>query len=161
MATEDQDISETMVDYCFSELQYKAKVFEETGIVRVYYGDVVKSDVAIPVSLKEDLKRAVSPLEDVPPMEKDWHPWSNDRVLDLVHPSLFPLMYGRSRILPNALVSIEDCIEKCGDGEVIPIPPEEDTFLGHNGRSTKNPFSKRFQWLPCEVDISGDNDTVK
>ena len=151
-----------MVDYCMAELRYKAKIVEETGLVSLYYGDVVKSDTAIPASLKEDLKAAVLPLESVPQIEQDWHPWSDNQVLDLVHPSLFPLVYGRTRILSNSLVGLEDCIEKCGQGEVVPTPPEWDAFpREHEILWIQSPFSRKFQWLPCEVDISGDDDTVK
>lgn len=35
-------------------------------------------------------------LEDVHEGDKDWHPRSNGLVLDLVHPSLYPLVYGRT-----------------------------------------------------------------
>lgn len=155
-----------MVDYCIAELRYKAKGYESTGLVSVYYGDVVKSDTAIPTWLQDELKAAVSPLEDVPPRQRDWHPDSYDKVLDLVHPSLFPLVYGRSRILPDGLTSLEDCISRCGEGIVLPVPPLKDATLdsvsgGHYHRPTKNPFSRSFQWLPCEVDISGGDDSVR
>lgn len=48
--------------------------------------------------LCEALKTAIKPLEDVPEDAKDWHPRSNGLVLDLVHPSLYPLVYGRSMV---------------------------------------------------------------
>jgi hypothetical protein len=54
--------------------------------------DVVKSDSAIPPDLQAALKAAVDTLEDVPHGLKDWHPGSDDLVLDLGHPSLFPLV---------------------------------------------------------------------
>lgn len=61
--------------------------FGNTGAVSVYNGDVVKSDAVIPGSLRAALKKALKPLED------------NEKVLDIVYPSLSPLIYGRSRIL--------------------------------------------------------------
>ncbi|RDB21416.1 hypothetical protein Hypma_011642 [Hypsizygus marmoreus] len=155
------DITGKMVDWCIAELQYKAKSFGATGAVSVYNGDVVKSDTAVPNSLKEDLKRAAASLEGVPVWQQDWHPGSNEKVLDLVHPSLFPLIYGRSRILPTALVSLDDCIERCGEGEIVPIPPEKETYLVPDGWHFTRPFSSQFQWLPCDVDISGGNRAVR
>ncbi|TFK36202.1 hypothetical protein BDQ12DRAFT_725247 [Crucibulum laeve] len=119
---------------------------------------------------KEALKTAVAPLENVPEREKDWHPGSGERVLDLVHPSLFPLVYGRSRILKESVTSLDDCIERCGEGEVIPVPPRDrkakaekvdDDGFDANFKWLSNPYSRRFQWLPCEVDISGEEDSVK
>ena len=32
----------------------------------------------------------------MPEDQKDWHPGSNKQVLDLVHPSLYPLVYGKT-----------------------------------------------------------------
>lgn len=40
----------------------------------------------------------VSKLENVPDSQKDWHPGSDKQVLDLVHPSLYCLVYGVSQI---------------------------------------------------------------
>ncbi|KAF8062261.1 hypothetical protein FPV67DRAFT_1672738 [Lyophyllum atratum] len=132
------DITEKMVEWCMAELQEKAEVFKKTGAVSVYNGDVVKSDVAIPESLKIALKEGVASLENVPGHKADWHPGSGEKVLDLVHPSLFPLVYGRSRILPDSLVE-----------ETILLANE-----GHPGQTSAKPFSAQFQWLPCDVDIT-------
>ncbi|RDB28808.1 hypothetical protein Hypma_014802 [Hypsizygus marmoreus] len=163
LATEGLDITQKMVDWCIDELRYKAKMFESTGAVIVYNGDVVKSDSAIPTSIKHALKEAVAPLEQVPARQQDWHPGSNERVLDLVHPSLFPLVYGRSRILPDSLVGLEDCIKRSGEGETIPVPLETEielgSKLGYGHAPLTKPFSTQFQWLPCDVDIS-DKDSV-
>jgi hypothetical protein len=87
-------MTERMFKYCIDELRYKSKIFQETGAIAIYDGDVVKSDLAIPSSLKESLHIAAAPLEDVPELHCDWHPGSNETVLDLVHPSLFPVVYG-------------------------------------------------------------------
>ncbi|RDB26315.1 hypothetical protein Hypma_006638 [Hypsizygus marmoreus] len=84
LATEALDITQSMVDWCIDEVRYKAKLFEETGAVSVYNGDVVKSDTVIPSSLKEALRKAVAPLEQVPARQQDWHPGSDEKVLDLV-----------------------------------------------------------------------------
>ncbi|KIJ98223.1 hypothetical protein K443DRAFT_9336 [Laccaria amethystina LaAM-08-1] len=77
--------------------------------------DVVKSDSAIPPDLQAALKAAVDTLEDVPHGLKDWHPGSDDLVLDLGHPSLFPLVYGRSKVLKEGTTTLDDCIERCGE----------------------------------------------
>ncbi|KAF8061696.1 hypothetical protein FPV67DRAFT_1509958 [Lyophyllum atratum] len=162
------DITEKMVDWCIAELQYKATIFEKTGAVSVYNGDVVKSDTAIPELLKEALKAAIAPLENVPARDMDWHPGSDGKVLDLVHPSLFPLIYGRTRVLPDCLVGLDDCVKRSGEGVVIPIPPEDETVVPDkplydwsDPHISAPPFSRQFQWLPCDVDISGGEGHVK
>jgi hypothetical protein len=113
------DMSELMFDYCIDELRYKFKRLK--GCITVYDGDVVKSDTAIPSSLQVALRDAVAPLENIPVVYRDWHPGSNEIVLDLVHPSLFPVIYGRTRILRDNVVGLGDCVKKCGEGETLSI----------------------------------------
>ena len=55
-----------------------------------------KSDTLIPSSLREKLLAAVAPLENIPDSEKDWRPDSDGLVLDLVDPSLYPIIIGRT-----------------------------------------------------------------
>lgn len=123
---------------------------------------VVKSDVSVPSDLKEAIKKAVEPLENVPENEKDWHPGSDGKVLDLVHPSLFPLVYGRSRVLPQGTVNLRHTLEACGGGEVIPFPAEWDDPTDDSDEENDDPelWSSRFQWLPCDVEFP-DGNTAK
>ncbi|KIL61529.1 hypothetical protein M378DRAFT_53919, partial [Amanita muscaria Koide BX008] len=66
-----QGVTEAMANWCIDELRYSAKTFDEgTGIAKAYDADVVKSDTAVPHDLKEALKNAVRPLEDVPASAK-------------------------------------------------------------------------------------------
>jgi len=59
---------------------------------------VYQADGLIPQELRETLLKGVAVLENVDDAKKDWHPGSNNQVLDLVHPSLFPYIKGVSRI---------------------------------------------------------------
>lgn len=151
------DITESMFTWCIDEIRYKSKEFQENGVISVYDGDIVKSDVVIPSSLRHALKASVAPLEDLPEESCDWHPGSDGTVLDLVHPSLFPVVYGRTRILRNTLVGLDDCVDKCGEGETLGVPPAE--VLMHYSRlggPWSDPYSRKFQWLPCEVGFESD-----
>lgn len=76
----------------------------------------------VPASLIEQLKATVKPLEDVPEHQKDWHPGSNKKVPDLLHPSLFPMVYGTSRVLPYDKVPLHGCAEFSGSGEIYAVP---------------------------------------
>ncbi|KJA26105.1 hypothetical protein HYPSUDRAFT_36969 [Hypholoma sublateritium FD-334 SS-4] len=91
-----------MVDWCLDELRHKASLIPEGHLVPpviVYNGDVVKSDSALPADYKTSLQNAVMAFEKkIPERLKDWHPGSDEKVLDLVHPSLFSPVYGRTRI---------------------------------------------------------------
>lgn len=101
------------------------------------------SDNAVSRATKEKLKSSVSRLEDVPETKKDWHPGSDGKVLDLVHPSLCPLVYGKTRILPEGQVPIKDCHKYTGKGETVPKP-----------KSSTTEYSENFQWLPCEIKLN-------
>ncbi|KAF9469543.1 hypothetical protein BDZ94DRAFT_7880 [Collybia nuda] len=163
LATKGRDITEKMADWCFAELRYKARIFEKTGSVSVFKGDVVKSDSVIPLVLKDELKHAVAPLEDIPDRHKDWHPRSNGQVLDLVHPSLFPLVYGTSRILVDSLTTLTDFVGRYGERKTVPVPPIEEAGMCTEEMDLhfEYPYSRKFQWLPCDVDISDDEGRVR
>lgn len=126
---------------------------------------VVKSDSIVSSELQESLKAAVLPLELVPDHLRDWHPGSDEKVLDLVHPSLFPLVYGRSRILPNGKVGLKSCGESCGKGVTIPHPKESETRFETNngpwGNARTGVWSGNFQWLPCDIDLQENGEGVK
>ncbi|TFK24949.1 hypothetical protein FA15DRAFT_618654 [Coprinopsis marcescibilis] len=158
-------MTEAMATYCIEELRHKARLFQESpsGAIVVFNGDVVKSDSAVTTDIKSALQRAVQPLEDVPELQKDWHPGSDEKVLDLVHPSLFPFVYGRTKALQPGSKSTNlkagDSIKRCGEGEVVAkaeISNEPEEFYQSFRKKTLQPFSDKFQWLPCEVDVTGD-----
>lgn len=160
MDNSDLDFTQKMADYCIDELKYKAQIFKETGCISIYNGDVIKSDTVITPELQSSLKAAVAPLENVPKHQKDWHPGSNEQVLDLVHPSLFPLVYGVSRILKDDTVGLDDFATRCGEGQVIGTPEDSPCYqyphMSDNEAPDSEPYSLKFQWLPCDIDISGD-----
>jgi Protein of unknown function (DUF4246) len=157
------DITPQMARWCLDELRYKASLIPPGAPIPpvfVYNGDVFKSDNAVSAELKKALQEKVKEFEcKIPDKSRDWHPGSDQKVWDLVHPSLYPLVYGRTRVLPDGeTTTLEDCINRCGEGEVTSIPNEKETTApGEKWKEgTQNPFSAKFQWLPCEVDISGD-----
>ncbi|RMJ09339.1 hypothetical protein CDV36_011035 [Fusarium kuroshium] len=120
------DFTEAMADACLAELAKKANLFEETGMVPVmdYAAYVIKSDTLLTQTLKDELKVAVEPLESFQRSQKDWQPDTDGKVLNVVDPSLYPLLYGTSKILPDQHVPLDGCIDYCGMGEVIPQPPK-------------------------------------
>ncbi|KAL1405734.1 hypothetical protein Q8F55_007404 [Vanrija albida] len=145
--------SDQMFAYALAELRDKAKIYEATGAVSVLdcAGTAIKSDRAVSDALKSQLIAAARPLEDVPEPEKDWHPGSNGQVLDLVHPSLFPLVYGRTRALERD-VPLAEALELAGSGEVVPVPVVDPA--ANKWAQNKGLLSEKYQWLPAEVDFA-------
>lgn len=52
-----------MFEWCIAELRWKASIYRDSGLVRVYQADVVKSDIAIPQALNQALSAAAKDLE--------------------------------------------------------------------------------------------------
>ncbi|KAJ5904173.1 hypothetical protein N7504_006556 [Penicillium tannophilum] len=138
-----EDISSAMMDYIIKELQWKANLFKNDGFITVFDIGVVKSDTVIPEELRKALVDEVALLENIPDDQKDYHPRTDQKVLDLVHPSLFPLVYGRSRILRDESIGLEDCLGTTGQGEILRVPEDAGGL-----------YSRKFQWLPCDVELS-------
>ncbi|OQE10971.1 hypothetical protein PENVUL_c003G04033 [Penicillium vulpinum] len=78
---------------------------------------VVKFVGAIAEHLDRALKRCVRILEVIPDHAKDWQLTPNGTVLDLCHPSLFPLIHRISRSLPednaDQLLHVTLCEDGC------------------------------------------------
>lgn len=106
------------------------------------FDGIWQSDVLIPPSLRLSLLEQIRVLEDIPEDKKDWHPNSDNQVLDLVHPSLYPVVYGRTLgRYPDA------------DGPVAPIAspfPAKEKGYPVEYRSDK------FQWLPTDFQVDED-----
>ncbi|KAL1404890.1 hypothetical protein Q8F55_008501 [Vanrija albida] len=113
-----------MFDFALNELRDKAKIYKESGYVSVLdlAASVIKADgeAGVPEALRTRLIDAVRPLENVPNDEVDWHPGSNGLVRDIVHPSLFPLVYGKTRYLADREIKAADALQAWGSGEVVP-----------------------------------------
>lgn len=78
---------------------------------------------------------ATQSIENVPETLKDWHPGSNNQVLNLVHPSLYPLVYGRT--------------VRRSTGEAYQ-PPNVESYS----------ISQKFQWLPSDFCVSETGEVV-
>ncbi|KAJ5454994.1 hypothetical protein N7530_012763 [Penicillium desertorum] len=163
IAQSGQDVTPKMMDWIIKELQWKTSCLEKHGYLEVFE-NVIKSDTAVSKELQDALKEAVKPLEDVPEDQKDYHPSSDDKVLDLVHPSLFPVLYGKTRVLPDKILGLEDCLDYIGKGEVLPTPPDSESKVDSSdkprrgGLSDLPVLSMKFQWMPCDIDISKDEE---
>lgn len=158
-------ISEMAWNWCLAELRDKAKRFGRIGrVLALDAGSrISKSDQRVSESIRQELKDAVGPLLDRPEAERDWHPGSDDKVLNLVHPSLFPLAYGRTKVLANGgKVPLDFAnIEALEGAEIAPhieatSPPSRPAYFG---RPLGNMWSRKFQWLPCEVEFTEDAGT--
>ncbi|QRW06173.1 hypothetical protein RhiLY_05172 [Ceratobasidium sp. AG-Ba] len=144
------------IDYVLAELDGYAKLRdEESGAEVACYDRIWQSDRLISSVLKEKLKSSASKLENIPESEKDWHPNSNEMVLDLVHPSLYPVVYARTLAYP------EDTTDRDPSKlEVIPPPKLNPETTRWNSDANYH-TSQKFQWLPADFVVSKDGKSVK
>ncbi|OQO14420.1 hypothetical protein B0A48_01297 [Cryoendolithus antarcticus] len=153
-------ISDRAWEWCVLELRGKAKLTKERGFTTTLEtgSACAKADSLVDEHWRIELTRKANSLLHVHPEHKDWHPGSNEQVLNLVHPSLFPLVYGRTAVLQQGQVGLRNCVDYVGRGtpveESISKPPA-DGRRAQDGAT----FSSKFQWLPAEVRFCNGSDT--
>ncbi|KAI9887901.1 MAG: hypothetical protein M1823_000289 [Watsoniomyces obsoletus] len=162
--TDSVPISDRMFKRVFDELHYHAYITnDEEFHVDPSYVSVGKADIPLPEN--QALRRAVRPLEDVPDHAKDWRPGSKEKVLDLVHPSLFQLIAGHSRVIPDREgnedpeLNMTTLLNLSGGGTVLDGWEVDARWVCPNGVLAEHTeldmvpvlSSKRYQWLPAEV----------
>ncbi|KAF8601420.1 hypothetical protein BDV93DRAFT_475556 [Ceratobasidium sp. AG-I] len=153
-----EKMRESHIDYVLQELDGYANLRdEETGAEVSCHDRVWQSDRLVPPLLRDRLIAGVSKLENVPDAEKDWHPRSNGQVLDLVHPSLYPIVYGRTLAYPDDSNDRDPSML-----EAVPIPPLPPLKPSWYRTPDQNyHISLRFQWLPTDFQVSEDGKSVK
>ncbi|KAG2782073.1 hypothetical protein PC129_g4470 [Phytophthora cactorum] len=108
------------------------------------------SDNIISEELATKFKNGVAELENVPDDEKDWHPHSNNQVLDLVHPSLFCCVFGKTLQVPTAL-----------DPSSYNTPTEQMHRLMFTGSEVvERPYGCKtdYQWIPTDFFVGKDGE---
>ncbi|GAA6040319.1 hypothetical protein JCM8097_009419 [Rhodosporidiobolus ruineniae] len=137
-------LTEGMVEYVLDELEWHEKQLDDpNGIQASCFDKIFTSDTIVPSELRNSLIAAATALEADPPFgQPDWHPGSNEQVLDLVHPSLFPLRYGVTPVRSEG----EDGKTK------VEAAPE--------ARNAEHSRSKKFQWLPSDVQVNENGEAT-
>ncbi|CAK7909162.1 hypothetical protein CAAN1_25S00782 [[Candida] anglica] len=142
-----------LIEYVFQELAWYEYVehnfngFEESGFVIGSDDKIVYSDSAIPDDIKTELRANVESFAKAEFGDKpDYHPGSNNQVIDLVHPSLYPLQYG---ITPK-IVKYEKKNHQEKEPEEQVIIAEFSDDIGKVKQHVEDwAVSKNYQWLPA------------
>ncbi|KAL0936091.1 uncharacterized protein CTRU02_208306 [Colletotrichum truncatum] len=159
-----QILNRPCLEYCIKELRAKAEFFKKSGLVPTLDASatVVKSDSVVDESLQQELRAAFTKLLDAQKDCPDFHPGTDGKVRNLVHPSLYPLVYGKTRVFQEEVVGVEDAIDTwAGKGEPIPEPEKVDARAGMHrtiggSMPPANLWSENYQWLPSVVKIQDD-----
>ncbi|KAJ7862636.1 hypothetical protein B0H14DRAFT_2740011 [Mycena olivaceomarginata] len=136
----EERLTPNMVNYVLTELAAYARLSDPvSGIECGPFDAIWYSDRLIPTDLADRLRTAVASLESVPDESKDWHPGSNGQVLDLVHPSLYCIVYGRTQFRDNSNFT-----------PLMPPPDEDGQITAEHSRSS------RYSWLPSDFSVATD-----
>jgi hypothetical protein len=122
-----------------------------------------RSDALIPKDLHERFHTLIAQFDaNIPEDKRDWHPGSDGKVLNLIHPSMYCLAYNKSigvnglpipppRPLPEKLIRPE--LQNYGGDDQRWYRDYEAWQRQQAGTF----WSERFQWLPAEflVEKSG------
>ncbi|CAI5503202.1 unnamed protein product [Closterium sp. Naga37s-1] len=128
-------------------------------------GVFISPDPPLDPSLKQLFLDGITKLESVPEDQIDYHPGSNQQVIDLIHPSLHCLVFGRSRVIqdpPNDLQILpwDELVSSLGE-VARPMPPGQPTRPVCYPTGNHSYLSEKFQWLPAEVDVAADGQSAK
>ncbi|KAH8918134.1 hypothetical protein BT69DRAFT_1338461 [Atractiella rhizophila] len=154
-------LSEQAVDWVLRELEEYDAMRTGEGIEVSCADNIYQSDTLIQFPLRSSFLSALKVLEDIPDTEKDWHPRSNHQVLDIVHPSLYPIVYGKTLHWPSSVP-----LSERNGGTLRPVeppvlkPPAEDQTTYGEGDPTYS-LSQNFAWLPTPFEISTDGQSCR
>jgi hypothetical protein len=149
-------INDKTWDWCLQELQDKARHFDRDGRLVVFNtsSGVCKSDTAISSDLKSQLSNSVELLSHQAVRQK-----SESAVVYLVDPSLFPLVYGRTKILvggQSCEMDENSWSSRSKEGSIVSeLPQMVKGGSNWSAASGRYIWSSKFQWLPCEVEFTG------
>lgn len=155
------DLDERAWQWCVKELRDKASDFQRTGYVAAFDADsrVIKSQLHD--DLLGDLRQALSPLflesRSVSSLtaERSPHTEFEGPVRHVVDPFMYPLVYGRTRVLADGGRVDLDRPEswRSSQSQTAPIPhlPSEKPWeYSWNAKYCSNAF----QCLPCDVALT-------
>ncbi|CAG7957101.1 unnamed protein product [Penicillium olsonii] len=149
-------INDKTWDWCLKELQDKARDFDRDGYIAVFntFSGVCKSDTAISPDLKSQLESSAVLLSPQAVREK-----SHPAVVNIVDPSLFPLVYGRTKVILSGQscgMDEKSWLSRIEEGPVVSqISQFNIAALRYPSDQFGNMWSVKFQWLPCEVEFTG------
>ncbi|KAI9216901.1 hypothetical protein BC828DRAFT_281617, partial [Blastocladiella britannica] len=133
------------LDYIFAELAWQA----QHQPLAAGPDNVFGMDSALPKGRRLCLMELVR--DGLESGEKDWHPRAKNQVLDLVHPSLFPLKYEHTRVVDESLAarSVAESVARIGLNVGDTLEPSDNQYASEN-----------FQWLPAEIAVSDDSQSA-
>ncbi|KAK0373968.1 hypothetical protein CLIM01_08662 [Colletotrichum limetticola] len=162
------DFTDAMFEYCIDELQEKARLYNETGVVPVLDVQVriARSDRVISSDMRSTLQKAVGNIERTLSHKTDRSSGKENslaeakgstckkqnNVINVIDPTMYPLVFGRSRVLPTHEIDLHNCLGHISQGITIKVPGQKETQKYVDG-IYHTLFSSQSQWLPCNIEF--------
>ncbi|KAF2872638.1 hypothetical protein BDV95DRAFT_491920 [Massariosphaeria phaeospora] len=157
-------VSEMVFSHCVEELRSKARYYVQSGVIPTLdaYVSVAKSDALVTPELHAQLRNAFETLH-ADQVSTIWRPRFTGEVQDIVNPSMYPLVYGRSKVLKTEAVGVQAAVDKwAGKGGVIEKtewgPEHHVNVFGYllTDEIPLSYWSDTYQWLPANVAFQDD-----
>jgi len=150
-------MEEAIFQFGIDECRYYASKATKACKISAVDG-VYESDHIIDSDLRSSLQFYIQNVIDT--MDPDWHPKSNDLVLDIIHPSLFPVIYGTSKFYTDEKLKelnlnpldIKSYTRNHHMAELVEVPEVKKPNNYFGSRSEDK--STLYQWLPADVTVT-------
>ncbi|KAJ1923546.1 hypothetical protein GGI13_000772 [Coemansia sp. RSA 455] len=168
----EKGLTDVELAYVLDELAYYVSLHSAGSNIRLSAADGVWfCDALVDAQTTSKLRDYAALLDSVPDRQKDWYPNNRYRILYLIDPSLFPLIYSQSWLCRQASTSPQAAIKL---GETVDFPGsfegwhkalnvteggKPDYYLPDAGYGGDSYSSFQFSWLPSEFRID-DNGAV-
>lgn len=131
-----------------------AQLFYASAMVPAVDGGVVKSDTRVPGMFLHDVQRTLAALRG------DLFQMVSKRrsvISNVVDPFLCPFSWEAAKFIPYGwAMPLSDCLQRYGEGSSIRLrQPKDEQCREKEFYRYRNDqaFSKRFQWLPFEIEF--------
>ena len=146
------DLSTKQFNFVIDELKYKALSITKT-IRPAPINGVWESDNLVSDNLLNEFKQQISILEENLSKNKDWHPGSNNQVLDLIHPSLYCYVDNTTPITDVPVIDLNSIYTSSHKKKLLVEPKTPKSRWDEDDDYSK---SKTYQWLPSEFAIDDE-----
>jgi hypothetical protein len=117
-------------------------------------------------SFNQNVKASLAPLEEEMRRVGHFREDSDGVVLLLAHSTLYPIVYGRTKVVEQAITR-DNCLEAIGKGTISPLPgppppvehqPSYEMSVEQQDEKAglANVRSRRYAWLPTDVEIGAN-----
>ncbi|KAJ2580924.1 hypothetical protein GGH95_002335, partial [Coemansia sp. RSA 1836] len=162
-----KELTDVEFRYVLDELAYYSSLHPLGSNARLSAADGVWfSDSLIDLETTNELKEYAAILASAPDHQRDWYPDGESRMLNLIDPSLFPLIYSRSKLCRQSSMSVQPSLMAKAPGAFSGSIDKWRKAL--NGTDSNMPsyhiptfpscdnncVSRGFSWLPSEFRVS-------